>query len=271
MHDQILLGKYYPGNSILHRLDPRTKFILMLVLMITILIPRTAFPLILICIYSFIMMLISKVPIREILKSLKSVIFILSFAFLINLFTGKGEIIFQFYFLKITEEGLKNAIIMSSRLIFLVLDTTLLLTLTTTSLQLADAIESLLKPLKIFHVPAHEIAMMISIALRFVPTLMEETDKIIKAQNSRGANFDAGGFFTKIKGYVSIIVPLFVSSFRRASELAFAMEARCYRGGEGRTKLKELKYSKLDLAFTMVFLLACTTILISHYQFANLL
>ncbi|NLJ94958.1 MAG: energy-coupling factor transporter transmembrane protein EcfT [Clostridiaceae bacterium] len=271
MHNRLLLGKYYPGNSILHRLDPRTKFILLIILMITILIPRTAFPLVLIAVFSIILILISKIPVKEILKSLRSVSFIIIFAFIINIFSGEGNTLFKFYFLEITDASLKNAIIMSARLIFLVLDTTILLTLTTTSLQLADGIESLLKPLTVFRVPAHEIAMMISIALRFVPTLMEETQKIIKAQSSRGANFDAGGFYTKIRGYVSIIVPLFVSSFRRASELALAMEARCYRGGEGRTKLKELKYERLDLIFTIGFLLACSIILFSHYKFTNLL
>lgn len=271
MNDRLLLGKYYPSNSVLHRLDPRTKFILIIFLMVTILIPRTIFPISLIAFFSLTLIIISKIPIKVILSSLRSVIFIISFAFIINIFSGRGDVVFSFYFIKITEDGLRNAFLMTSRLIFLIVDTTLFLTLTTTTLQLSDAIESLLRPFSKIGFPSHEIAMMMSIALRFVPTLLEETEKIIKAQSSRGANYDTGGIMKKARGYISIIVPLFISSFRRADELALAMEARCYRGGEGRTKLKELHYTSTDLLFTIIFLFSCSLILAAHYRYPNLI
>ncbi len=267
----MLLGKYYPGNSILHRLDPRTKLILLIVLMVTILLPSTTFPMLVVIFFSAVLMFISQVPLKEIFSGIRSIIFLVIFAFIINLFSGQGNIIFEFYFIKITDAGLKNAILLSFRLILLVLDTTLFLTLTTTTLQLSDAIERLLKPLEVIKFPAHDIAMMMSIALRFVPTLLEETDKIIKAQSSRGANYDTGGLFNKFKGYVAIIVPLFISCFRRAGELAEAMEARCYRGGIGRTKLKELKYTKHDLYFTIIFLACCGIVFLAHFRFTDLL
>lgn len=271
MHDRLLLGKYYPGESVLHRLDPRTKFILLIVLMVTLLVPKTAFPLLLLALSSVFLIVISKIPLKEILNSLRSIIFIVIFAFVINVFSGTGKPLITFSFITITEEGLTNALLMSLRLMLLVLDTTLFLTLTTTPLQLSNALESLMKPLAVFRFPAHEIAMMMSIALRFVPTLLEETDKIMKAQSSRGANYDTGGIFKKAKGYVSIIVPLFISSFRRADELANAMEARCYHGGSGRTKLNELHFTKLDFIFSLVFILISAIILFAHYRYPNLI
>ncbi|HHU53068.1 MAG TPA: energy-coupling factor transporter transmembrane protein EcfT [Clostridiaceae bacterium] len=271
MHDRLMLGKYYPGKSIMHRLDPRTKLILLILLMVTLLIPKTILPILLLFIGSVGLIIISKIPLKEILSSLRSIMFILVFAFLINLFSGKGPIILDLGILKITQDGLLNAILMSVRLILLVIDTTLFLTLTTTPLQLSHALENLLKPLSVIRFPAHEIAMMMSIALRFVPTLFEETDKIMKAQSSRGANYDVGGFFNKIKGYISIIVPLFISCFRRADELANAMEARCYHGGKGRTKLNELRYTTLDLLFSLIFIICCVIILFTHYQMPNLI
>ncbi|NLJ71279.1 MAG: energy-coupling factor transporter transmembrane protein EcfT [Clostridiaceae bacterium] len=271
MHDRLLLGKYYPGKSILHRLDPRTKFILLILLMITLLIPKTIFPILLLLVGSACLIIISRIPLKEILSSLRSMKFILVFAFLINLFSGKGQLMLDLGFLKIRQDGLLNAVLMSIRLILLVLDTTLFLTLTTTPLQLSHALENLLKPLSVIRLPVHEIAMMMSIALRFVPTLLEETDKIMKAQSSRGANYDTGGFFKKGKGYISIIVPLFISCFRRADELANAMEARCYHGGKGRTKLNELRYTSLDLIFSIIFIICSSIILFTHYQMPNLI
>lgn len=271
MYDRLLLGKYYPGKSILHRLDPRTKFILLILLMVTLLIPKTVFPILLLLVGSACLIIISKIPLQEILSSLRSILFILVFAFLINLFSGKGTLLLDLGVLKIRQDGLLNAVLMSIRLILLVLDTTLFLTLTTTPLQLSHALENLLKPLSAIRFPAHEIAMMMSIALRFVPTLLEETDKIMKAQSSRGANYDTGGFLKKAKGYISIIVPLFISCFRRADELANAMEARCYHGGAGRTKLNELRYTSLDLFFSIIFIICCAIILFAHYQMSNLI
>ncbi|MGB4609259.1 MAG: energy-coupling factor transporter transmembrane component T family protein [Saccharofermentanales bacterium] len=271
MYDRLMLGKYYPGKSILHRLDPRTKFILLILLMVTLLIPKTPFPILLLLSGSLCLIIISKIPLKEIISSLRSIRFILIFAFVINIFSGKGLTLLDLGILEITQDGLQNAVLMSIRLILLVIDTTLFLTLTTTPLQLSHALEKLLKPLSAIRFPAHEIAMMMSIALRFVPTLLEETEKIIKAQSSRGANYDIGGFFKKIKGYISIIVPLFISCFRRADDLANAMEARCYHGGAGRTKLNELHYTSLDLFFSVIFILCCTIILFAHYQMPNLI
>lgn len=271
MNRSMLLGRYYPGDSLIHRLDPRLKFCLVVVLMVTILIPNRPFPLLLVALGSLVLIFLSKLPTKELVASLRPIMFIVIFAFAINLFSGKGDLIFSFSFIKIRDQALKNAILMAGRLIFLVIDTSLLISLTTTSLELSDAIESLLSPLQRLGFPAHEIAMMMSIALRFVPTLVDETDKIIKAQSSRGANYDVGGFLNKARGYTTIIVPLFVSCFRRAYDLALAMEARCYRGGEGRTKLKELHFKPLDLIFACLFCLACGLILWVNYQFPNLL
>ncbi len=271
MNRSMILGRYYPGDSLIHRLDPRLKFCLVIILMVTILTPSHPLPVILIALASLLLVTLAKLPAKELLVSLRPILFIVIFAFVINLFSGKGDLIFSFHFIKIRDLALKNAILMAARLIFLVMDTSLLISLTTTSLELADAIESLFKPLQRIGFPAHEIAMMMSIALRFVPTLVYETDKIMKAQSSRGANYDVGGFISKARGYTTIIVPLFVSCFRRAYELALAMESRCYRGGEGRTKLKELELKPLDVLFACLFCLVCGLILWVNYQLPNLL
>lgn len=242
----ITLGRYYPGKSIIHRLDARVKFFIALVFMIVIFFISKPIPFLLFSAVLALVVLSTKIPMKQVLLSLKPILFIILFAFVLNLFSYQGTVILPIGPLKITQEGLTAGIKMSVRLSLLILTSAVFLTLTTTPLAVADAMESILKPLQKIGFPAHEISMMMSIALRFVPNLMEETDKIMKAQSSRGAVYDTGGIIKRAKGLVSVLVPLFVSCFRRADELAIAMEARCYRGAEGRTKLNVMKMVRMD-------------------------
>jgi energy-coupling factor transport system permease protein len=265
MLKQISLGRYYPGNSILHRLDPRVKIILSFFYMVVIFLVQSALPMLLVALATVLLILLSRVPVRHILSSLKPILFILIFAFVINLLTVRGDKLVEIGPVAISYQGLNLAIRMAARLTFLILSTTLFLTLTTTPILVADAIESLLNPLRRIGFPAHEMAMMMSIALRFVPTLLEETEKIMKAQSSRGADYDTGGLIAKARGLVSVLIPLFVSAFKRAEELAVAMEARCYRGGEGRTRLKIMRYEKTDIIFAVIMVLVCIIILFLQY------
>jgi len=256
MLDNISLGRYFPGQSVIHRLDPRTKIISAILAMLVIFMVRDVTPMILVGVSTAILVILARVPLRTVLSGLKPMVFILLFAFVLNLLTIRtGNKLLELGPLVISDDGLFTALRMAARLTFLILDTTLLLTLTTTPILVSDALENLLGPLKKVRFPAHEMAMMMSIALRFVPTLLEETDKIMKAQSSRGADYDTGGLVSKARGLVSVLIPLFVSAFKRAEDLAVAMEARCYRGGEGRTRLKVLKYTQLDLLFTIGTLL----------------
>lgn len=266
MLNNISLGRYYPGQSVIHRLDPRTKILAAVLVMVLIFLVKGTLPMILAGALTVMLTAMARVPVRTVLSGLKPMLFILIFAFVLNLFSIRsGSVLLELGPLAITDEGIFTAIRMAARLSFLILDTTLLLTLTTTPIMVADAMESLLGPLKKVRFPAHEMAMMMSIALRFVPTLLEETDKIMKAQSSRGADYDTGGLISKARGLVSVLIPLFVSAFKRAEDLAVAMEARCYRGGEGRTRLKVLRYSRLDLVFSMVILAAGALILVVEY------
>lgn len=265
MSDKFVLGKYYPGSSFVHRLDPRVKFFGVIVSMVSILMVREWQPLLLLLVAIIGLIIATRIPLKPILQSIKPVVFITVFAFVLNLFQGEGRILVKFWRIAITDQGLLNATIMASRLVLIVVATTLLLTLTTTPMHLADALEQMMKPLKKFGFPAHEIAMMTSIALRFVPTLMEETDKIMKAQSSRGADYDTGTILQKARGFVTILVPLFISALRRADELAQAMEARCYRGGDGRTKLHQLKFKFSDLLFMLVMLLFNVVVIYLHF------
>lgn len=261
MLKQISLGRYYPGQSILHRLDPRTKILLAIFYMVLVFVVQSAVPMILLGLLTLALILVSRVPIRQILNSLKPILFILIFAFIINLVTVRGDVWLQLGPLAISYEGVYTALRMAARLTLLIISTTLFLTLTTTPILVADAIENLLNPLRRIGLPIHEMAMMMSIALRFVPTLLEETDKIMKAQSSRGADYDTGGLIAKARGLVSVLIPLFVSAFKRAEDLAVAMEARCYRGGEGRTRLKIMKYRTDDLVFSLVIIVISALIL----------
>lgn len=264
--DNISLGRYFPGQSVIHRLDPRTKILAAIFSMILIFLVRGPLPMLLVGGLTILLALLTKVPARTVLSGLKPMLFILLFAFVLNLFTIRsGAEWLVLGPLTITDEGFFTALRMAARLTFLILCTTLLLTLTTTPILVSDAMENLLGPLKKVRFPAHEMAMMMSIALRFVPTLLEETDKIMKAQSSRGADYDTGGLVSKARGLVSVLIPLFVSAFKRAEDLAVAMEARCYRGGEGRTRLKVLRYTRLDLLFSIIMLVSGALILVLEF------
>ncbi|MBQ6463253.1 MAG: energy-coupling factor transporter transmembrane protein EcfT [Pseudobutyrivibrio sp.] len=242
---EITLGQYYPAKSILHSLDPRVKLFSTLIFIITLFSVDNVvlFAIVLVTLIGIIKM--SHVPFSFMVKGLRSIVVLLIIAGLFNLFLTPGITIFSFGFLKISDVGLKNAVLMTSRMILLIIGTSVM-TLTTTPNQLTDGLEKSLGFLKKFNVPVHEISMMMSIALRFIPILIEETDKIMKAQMARGADFETGGLIKKAKNMVPLLVPLFVSAFRRANDLSYAMEARCYNGGEGRTKMRPLKYNSLD-------------------------
>lgn len=265
MLKQISLGRYYPGDSLLHRLDPRVKIILSFFYMVVIFLAQSLVPMLIIATITLVLVILSQVPIRHILASLKPILFILVFAFVINLLTVKGDPLIELGPVTLSDQGLYTAFRMAARLMLLIISTTLFLTLTTTPIWVADAIESLLNPLRKIGFPAHEMAMMMSIALRFVPTLLEETEKIMKAQSSRGADYDTGGLIAKARGLVSVLIPLFVSAFKRAEDLAIAMEARCYRGGEGRTRLKIMHCEKKDIIFAVSLVLLCIGALVIQY------
>lgn len=260
----ITIGQYYPAESILHRLDPRTKIIAVFIFIFSLFIGESYVTYIAAFGILALVIAMSKVPISFIVKGLKSIVFIILLTVVLNLFfTVGGDVLLQIGRFTITEEGVQTAIFMGSRLIMLIIGSSLL-TLTTSPIQLTDGIEALLKPLEKVRVPAHEIAMMMTIALRFIPILLEETDKIMKAQMARGADFESGGLIKKARNMVPLLVPLFISSFRRADDLALAMEARCYRGGEGRTRMKQLKYRQRDwLTFVMAGIYLGSFILIA--------
>ncbi|MGO1581114.1 MAG: energy-coupling factor transporter transmembrane component T family protein [Peptoniphilaceae bacterium] len=245
MLKDITVGQYYPGNSVVHKLDPRMKIIVMLIFIISLFFVETYLPYLVIFIYIITTIKISKVPFKFVLNGLKPLKWIVIITFIINIFFIPGETLYNIGAFTITKEGLETAIKMAIRLIFLVVGTSML-TFTTSPIEMTDGIEELLKPFKKIGVPSHEIAMMMTIALRFIPTLVEETDKIMKAQMARGADFESGNIMNRAKNLVPLLVPLFINSFRRADELATAMEARCYRGGEGRTKFKKLELKALD-------------------------
>ncbi len=246
MLKDITLGQYFPGNSIIHRLDPRTKLILVLAYIVGLFTASNwvSYALMLAALAACVC--ISRIRLKAIVRGLKPLVFILVFTGLLNLFMVGGEtVLFRLWFLTVTKEGLVRAIFMVSRILMLV-TATFLMTYTTSPIALTDGLESLLGPLKKLHVPVHELSMMMCIALRFIPTLIEETDKIMAAQKARGADFESGSLKQRVKALIPILVPLFVSAFRRADELATAMECRCYHGGEGRTKMKLLRYGRTD-------------------------
>jgi energy-coupling factor transport system permease protein len=241
----ITIGQYYPADSVLHELDPRVKLIGTFAFLLSLFMGKGIIAYGVATLFLATVIKLSKVPFKMIVKGLKAIIIILLITVSFNLFLTDGEIIFKLGFLKVTKEGVSVAFFMGLRLIYLVVGASLM-TLTTTPNDLTDGLESVLGPLKKIKVPVHEIAMMMSIALRFIPILMEETDRIMKAQKARGADFETGNLIQKAKAMVPLLVPLFISAFRRANDLAMAMEARCYRGGEGRTKMKPLRYEKRD-------------------------
>ncbi|MBQ6899891.1 MAG: energy-coupling factor transporter transmembrane protein EcfT [Firmicutes bacterium] len=252
----ITLGQYFPGESAIHRLDPRVKIIATLLFIIELFIVDNFIGFAIAAVYLGAVIAVSRVPLSFIVRGLKPVIIILLFTFALNIFMVDGQIIWQWKFLHITVEGVRLAVFMAIRIILLLIGSSML-TLCTRPLSLTDGIERLLSPFKKIGLPAHEIAMMMTIALRFIPTLLEETDKIMKAQQARGADFESGGLIQKAKALIPILVPLFVSAFRIAMDLAMAMESRCYRGGEHRTRMHEMKLKGMDwaaIAFLVVFL-----------------
>lgn len=253
MLKDITLGQYFPGDTAVHRLDPRTKILLVLVYIILIFSVNSFAGSAVLAAFTLLCIRISRIPPRFVLKGLKPILLFIIITGLFNLFLTQGDVVFRWWIFTITRQGIYFAAFMVLRLVFLILGTSLL-TLTTSPIALTDGMEQLLSPLKKIGVPAHELSMMMSIALRFIPILMEETDKIIKAQTARGADFETGNLIRRAKAMVPILIPLFISAFRRADELATAMECRCYRGGENRTRLKELHYTRLDFAAWTVFL-----------------
>lgn len=260
MLTDITIGQYFPGNSFLHKLDPRTKIIVLILVIMAIFIADTALTYGILCAFTLLTMLVSKVPLFMMIKSIKPLWWIILFTFLIHIFTTSGEILWSYLFIVITKEGLHQALLISVRLILLILLSSML-TFTTSPIALTDAVEDLLNPFKRFGLPAHELAMMMTIALRFIPTLLEETDKIMKAQKSRGADFSSGNIIKRIKSMIPLLVPLFISAFRRADDLAIAMEARCYRGGENRTRMKVLAITKIDYLAGLIIVILIGSII----------
>ncbi len=251
----ITLGQYYPGDSFIHKIDPRVKIISTFCYIIGLFLIETLLDYVWIVLFLGVIIGVSKVPLKFMLKGLRPLIVIIIITFGINIFMTPGEELYRLGILKVTREGLHQGVFMGIRLILLIIGSSIL-TLTTKPIKLTDGIEKLLNPYKKIGVPAHELAMMMTIALRFIPTLLEETDKIMKAQMARGADFESGNLMKRAKSLIPLLVPLFISAFRRADELAMAMEARCYNGGENRTRMHELAYKKKDaLAFIIVFLL----------------
>ena len=245
MLKDITLGQYFPGTTLAHRLDPRTKILAVVCYIVAVFNCHSAWAYGLMVLTLIVAAGISKVGAKALFRGLRPVLFIITFTAVLNLFYTPGEVLWSWWALKITREGVRTAIAMMARITLLITGT-FLLTYTTSPIQLTDGLESLLNPLKKLRVPVHELAMMMSIALRFIPTLIEETDKIMSAQKARGADFESGGVIQRAKALIPLLVPLFVSAFRRADELATAMECRCYHGGEGRTKLHVLHFSVRD-------------------------
>ncbi len=260
----ITLGQYYPGKSAIHRLDARTKIIATLLFIVELFVVNNFWGFLIAAVAVFTVIGISKVPLKFIFRGLTAVFLIIIFTFLINLFMIDGRVLWHWKFLTITYEGLSRAFFMAVRLVLLIIGSSIL-TLCTKPIELTDGLEKLLKPLSKIGVPSHEIALMMTIALRFIPTLMEETDKIIKAQQARGADFESGNIVQRAKSLIPILIPLFISSFRIAQELALAMEARCYHGGDGRTRMNEIHFGKNDLVAGVLLVLFMGVIICSRY------
>ncbi len=262
MLKDVTLGQYFPGDTIVHRLDPRTKLVSVVLYFIALFSANGFISTALVFVTLALCVALSRIKPRALLKGMKPLLFIIAFTAILNLFYTEGRVLAQWWIFRITYEGVKRTILMMLRILLLV-SCTFLLTYTTSPLQLTDGLEQLLRPLKKIGFPVHELAMMMSIALRFIPTLIEETDKIMSAQKARGADFETGSLMKRAKALLPILVPLFVSAFRRADELATAMECRCYHGGEGRTRMKVLRMGPADY-LTLLFwaaVLACVIVL----------
>ena len=266
----ITIGQHFPGNSLVHRFDPRLKLVLTVAYIVLLFAASNPLGLTLSILFLGVMYKVAKIPVKMIGKSLKPILPIVLFTAVLNLFfvSGEGDPLVHFWFLRIYAEGVRYAVLMAVRVMALIAGTSLL-TYTTSPIVLTDAIEQLLKPLGKLHFPVHELAMMMSIALRFIPTLIEETDKIMNAQKARGAQLDTGKMTDRVKALVPVLIPLFISAFRRADELAMAMECRCYRGGTGRTRLKVLRCEKQDYIDLAVCIACFAVILASRLVFPN--
>ncbi len=262
----ITLGQYFPAKSFLHRLDPRVKIILTFVYIVLIFVAGNFQGLLLMAALIFGILLLSGVPLKQYFKSLKAIFFVVAFTSVLNLFYGGGHELWRWGFLQITDGGVSNAVFVTIRIVSLILFSSVL-TFTTSPTELTDALERIMKPLKVLHVRVHEIAMMMTIALRFVPTLLEETDKIMSAQKARGADMESGGLMQRIHALIPVLIPLFVSSFRRAYDLAMAMECRCYHGGEGRTKMKVLRMTSRDTIAMVCTLAVCAAVVFCSVYF----
>ncbi len=266
MLGNITLGQYVTGDSILHRSDPRTKIIATILMMAVIFTLSNIMSYIVFSFLLTVMISYSRIPLKYTIKGLKPILFLIIFTVIINIFTIKGEVVLDIGFASVTREGIYTAIRLAMRLILLVI-TASMLTLTTTPVNLTDGMEKLMMPLSRLGFPSHEIALMMTIALRFIPTLVEETDKIMKAQKSRGADFESGNIVERAKSFLPVLVPLFVNSFKRADDLAIAMEARGYKGGEGRTKLRELHFTRIDLFLSTAVILTAAAVFVLDKTF----
>ncbi len=267
--NNITFGQYYPSSSPMHRLDPRMKIILAIAYIVASFLCKNIFAFALLLISALILILFSRIPVRTVLRSIKALIFIMIFTAILNVFWTKGEadeLLLSWRFINIYSSGLYNAAFIVVRIVAMIIGTSIFLTYTTTPIQLTDAIEQLLAPLKVLHIPVHEFAMMMTIALRFIPTIIEETDKIMAAQKARGADFTNGSLTKRAKALIPVLIPLFISAFRRAGELATAMTCRCYRGGKGRTKLNVLRFSYRDIiAFILIAAFIAGIVLLNIY------
>lgn len=266
MIKDITLGQFFPGNSVIHKIDPRVKILLIIAYIVFLFVANNFVSLGFMVLVTVAIVLLTKIPVKMYFKGLKAIMFIILFTSVLNMFYGSGEPIWQWGFLKITLNGISNAVFISIRIVALIF-ISCVLTYTTSPTDLTDALERLMKPLTVFHIKVHEIAMMMTIALRFVPTLLEETDKIMNAQKARGANMDSGGLIKRVKAMMPVLVPLLVSSFNRAYELAVAMECRCYRGGAGRTRMKVLKAETKDAVAVAVSVFILAGVIVCNVMF----
>ncbi len=266
MLKDITLGQYFPGQSVIHRLDPRTKLTMLVVYIVALFLAEGWVSYGLVFVFLAVVIRLSTIPLKSILRGMKPLVMILIFTGVLNLFfTQDGEVLVKFWVLTVTSGGLSRALMMMARILMLI-SGTFLLTYTTSPIALTDGLEALMNPLKKVGVPVHELSMMMCIALRFIPTLIEETDKIMSAQKARGADFESGSLTDRAKALIPILVPLFISAFRRADELATAMECRCYQGGEGRTKMKQLHYHREDfLSYCAGAVLLVTVIVLKTF------
>ena len=262
MLKDITLGQYFPGNSPVHRLDPRTKLVVLVVYIVALFLAVNWISYAVMFLFLATCIAVSRIPLKALVHGMKPLVFILVFTGILNVFFTPGEtVLVSFWGINITSEGIIRAVFMMLRILMLITGT-FLLTYTTSPISLTDGLESLLGPLKVIKVPVHELSMMMCIALRFIPTLIEETDKIMCAQKARGADFESGSLISRVKALVPILVPLFISAFRRADELATAMECRCYHGGDGRTKMKLLRYRLLDFETYGIALLVLAAVIV---------